>query len=126
MPDLPAHNPEQKATMQARLGARLKEARETLGITQEDAATAVGIPRTAIVSMERGTRNVSATELSVMASLYRRSVPWLLGEPSDAPVDGNALFRATASLSEADKKQVLRFAQFLSSAGTPPSTDQAL
>lgn len=126
MPDLPAQNPEEKAEMQAKIGARLKEARETLGITQEDAAAAVGIPRTAIVSMERGARNVSATELSTMASLYRRPVPWILGESTEAPTEGNALFRATASLSDTDKKQVLRFAQFLASAGSPPSPDQVL
>jgi transcriptional regulator with XRE-family HTH domain len=113
-----------KAAQQREIGARLREARETLGITQEDAASALGIPRTSITALEKGARAVAATELSRMATLYRRPVAWLLGDEDLAPAATSALFRATASLSDADKEQVLRFAQFLATAGAPPRSDR--
>jgi hypothetical protein len=67
--------------------------------------------------MEAGKRNVTALELRRLARLYRRDVAWILGEGSETleatTVDNQALFRATAHLSDEDKEQVLRFAQFL-------------
>ncbi|MHB8959588.1 MAG: helix-turn-helix domain-containing protein [Candidatus Limnocylindrales bacterium] len=101
------------------VGARLREAREVLGLTQEDVAGALGIPRTSVIAMEAGRRKVTGLELRRLGRLFRRPIDWLLGE-SDSPVhDVEALHRATAALSEEDKEQVLRFAQFLASAGSP-------
>lgn len=127
MPDQnqPAIDPPDKDAQQRGIGERLREARDTLGITQEDAASALRIPRTSIVSIEKGARNVTATELSAMSTLYRRSVPWILGQESSAIDKTTALFRATDALSETDKAQVLRFAQFLATAGSPPKHPEA-
>ncbi|MER7924102.1 helix-turn-helix domain-containing protein [Streptomyces sp. NPDC096057] len=112
---------EQQPTEQQQVGRRLRTARETLGLTQDDVASALGVPRTSVTAMESGQRNVTALELRRLARLYRRTVHWLLGEEEeDAAVD-NALYRATAELSENDKEQVLRFAQFLAAAGSPPN-----
>ncbi|WNV82887.1 helix-turn-helix domain-containing protein [Umezawaea sp. Da 62-37] len=108
-------------TEQQVVGKRLRTARETLGLTQDDVAGALGIPRTSVIAMEAGRRNVSALELRRLARLYRRNVQWLLGEEDDNAAVDSALFRATAELSEDDKEQVLRFAQFLASAGPPPA-----
>lgn len=105
---------------QSEIGRRVRIARETLGLTQEEAATALGMKRTSVTQMELGKRNITATELVQLAKLYRRSVEWLLGQEADAAVAATALFRATKSLSEHDKEQVLRFAQFLASAGPAP------
>lgn len=104
---------------QAALGARLKESREYIGLLQEDVATALGIPRTSVHALEAGKRKVTGLELRRLARLYRRPVGWLLGEED---VDLNAaepLFRAAAALSESDREQVLRFAEFLAAAGKP-------
>lgn len=102
------------------VASRIREARESLGLTQEEVSGALGIPRTSVHAMEAGKRGVSALEVRRLSRLYRRRVEWLLGE-DDAPVaaaaDG-ALYRATRDLSADDKDQVLRFAQFLAS-GTP-------
>ena len=99
------------------VGQRLRSARETLGLTQEDVASALGVQRTSVIAMEAGKRNVTALELRRLARLYRRDVAWILGEGSETleatTVDNQALFRATAHLSDEDKEQVLRFAQFL-------------
>src|SRR5258707_15866782 len=64
------------------LGARLREAREAAGLTQEQVAKLLGIPRPAISEMESETRNVSAGELKQLAACYKVSLPWLAGEPS--------------------------------------------
>lgn len=112
-PPVPAPVEEHKV-----LGARLREARETLGLVQADTAGALGIPRTSVAAMEGGTRKVTGLELRRLARLYRRPVDWLLGEDDDGHVDAvgaghEVLFRATEPLSEQDREQVLRFAQFL-------------
>lgn len=104
------------------VASRIREARESLGLTQEEVSSALGIPpRTSVHAMETGKRGVSALELRRLARLYRRRVEWLLGE-DDVPVaaaDG-ALYRATRELSAEDKDQVLRFAEFLASGAAPP------
>lgn len=105
------------------VGQRLRSARETLGLTQEDVAGALGIQRTSVIAMEAGKRNVSALELRRLARIYRRTVSWILGEEPDPELagDNGALYRATAELSEEDKEQVLRFAEFLAAAKTQGS-----
>ncbi|MEU0880138.1 helix-turn-helix domain-containing protein [Lentzea sp. NPDC005914] len=109
-------------TEQQVVGKRLRAARDTLGLTQDDVAGALGIPRTSVIAMEAGRRNVTALELRRLARLYRRNVQWLLGEEEDDVAVDSALYRATADLSDDDKEQVLRFAQFLAAAGPPPGT----
>ncbi len=103
---------------QQQLGSRLREAREYIGLLQEDAARALGIPRASVSALESGKRQVSSLELRRLARLYRRPVGWLLGE--DLEVDHSApLHRAAAALSDNDKDQLLRFAEFLAGAGRP-------
>jgi transcriptional regulator with XRE-family HTH domain len=94
--------------------ARLREARTFLGLSQQDVATALGIPRSSVSAMETGRRNVTGLELRRLARLYRRPVAWLLGE--DAELDLEVL-AATRGLAEQDRALVLRFAEFLASAG---------
>lgn len=100
------------------LGARLRQSREFLQLTQADVAQALGIQRTAIPAIETGSRKVSAVELQRLARLYRRPVTWLLGEVEPASDDEiQALYRVAQGLTETDRAQVLAFARFL--AGRP-------
>jgi transcriptional regulator with XRE-family HTH domain len=64
------------------LGKRLREARENCAITQEQAAQAIGAPRTAIVHVEAGRRIPSALELSDLAELYKKPIAYFLSESS--------------------------------------------
>jgi transcriptional regulator with XRE-family HTH domain len=105
------------------VGARLRDARLAIGLTQSDIAGALGISRPSIAAIEKGTRKVTGLELRRMARLYRCSVGWLLGDEDDAIAGTDTvLHRATAELSDDDKQQVLRFAQFLA-AQPPPIAD---
>lgn len=95
------------------VGARLREARLSIGLTQADVADALGLSRPTLAAVEKGTRKITGLELRRLARLYQRDVAWLLGEEeADIAVRG-ALHRATAELTDADKEQVLRFAEFL-------------
>jgi transcriptional regulator with XRE-family HTH domain len=95
------------------VGARLRDARLATGLTQAEVAEALGISRPTLAAVEKGTRKITGLELRRLARLYQRDVAWLLGEEDpDVAADG-ALHRATANLSDADKEQVLRFAEFL-------------
>lgn len=107
------------------IGSRLREAREYVGLLQDDVASALGIPRTSLSALEAGKRKVSGVELRRLARLYRRPVGWLLGEEDIEVGDADPLYRATAQLSEHDKEQVLRFAEFLAAAGRPGGTTRA-
>ncbi len=68
---------------QATIGRRLKEGRTNCGLTQEAAAEAIGLPRTAVVNIEAGKRAISTLELSKFAKLYHRPVTFFF-EADDA------------------------------------------
>ena len=107
----------------ASMGARLRQAREFLGISQEAVADALQVPRASVSAMETGRRKVSSLELRDLARLYKRPLDWFFnsaGDPVDDDETVGALFRATKSLNEDDKTQVLRFAEFLKGAGQAP------
>ena len=108
---------------QQKLGARLREAREYVGLIQADVARALDIPRASVSTIESGKRRVTSLELRRFARLYRRPVGWLLGEDTEIDL-AEPLFRATAALSENDKRQVLRFAEFLAGAGSPATPNR--
>jgi Zn-dependent peptidase ImmA (M78 family)/transcriptional regulator with XRE-family HTH domain len=62
------------------LGRQLRYARDKSGISQQAAAAALGIPRTAITNIESGARSVSTLELTKLAKLYRVPVNVLVEE----------------------------------------------
>jgi len=107
------------------LGERLRRSREYLGLSQGEVAEKLGVSRTAITQMEAGRRKVSTLELAKLARLYGQSYEYFLGEVPELVEDetSQALFRAARDLTDEDRQQVLRFAQFLRTAGTAPSPD---
>jgi transcriptional regulator with XRE-family HTH domain len=99
-----------------RLGERLREARKYLGLKQEEVATYLKLPRTALTDIENGQRRVEAIELTRLARLYRQSVAYLTGEDEVAsalPADVAHLARQAAALSEGDREELGRFAEYL-------------
>ena len=59
---------------QAELGRRLKEARESCGLTQDDTAREMSVSRATIAQIELGNRSVSGLELAKLAYLYARDI----------------------------------------------------
>lgn len=62
------------------LGGRLRTARDACGVSQQAAAEAIGVPRTAITQMEAGNRSVSTLELTRLAELYQRPISYFFGD----------------------------------------------
>jgi transcriptional regulator with XRE-family HTH domain len=109
----------------ASMGARLREAREFLGLSQEVVAEALGVPRASVSAMESGRRKVSSLELRDLARLYKRPIDFFYNdERGGETVEDEAtqaLYRATRNLTPDDKEQVVRFAEFLKGAGQAPA-----
>jgi transcriptional regulator with XRE-family HTH domain len=98
------------------LARRLRQAREYVGLSQEDVAMTLGITRPAVTNIEAGTRRVEALELKQLSALYCRPVEELLGHETTQEVSHTAfLARATQGLSESDLQELGRFAAFLKS-----------
>ena len=98
------------------LGARLREARDYLGLSQDEVAKYLEVPRTALSHIESGQRGIDALELQKLAQLYKRPVGYFTGvSQSDVglPEDVAHLARAAAGLSERDRQELSRFAEYL-------------
>lgn len=104
-----------------RLGEKLKEAREYVGFSQDEVATFLKVPRTAVTNMESGQRKVDALELKRLAELYRQPVSHFTSDEDDVgsalPPDVAHLARQAAKLSPKDREELGRFAEFLKSRG---------
>jgi transcriptional regulator with XRE-family HTH domain len=108
--------PESDEDARKAMGDRLREAREYLGFSQEEVATYLGVPRTALTGIEAGTRKVDALELKKLATLYKRTVAFFTGEEADEDdysEDVAHLARKASELSSEDRAELGRFADFL-------------
>lgn len=104
------------------LGERLRGAREYLQLSQDEVARLLGIPRAAVSLMESGQRKVEALELKKLAEVYQRPLNYFTGEalpPPDLPAEVEHLARKVAELSDQDRKELARFADFLKSRTVP-------
>lgn len=98
------------------LGERLRDCRKYLGLKQEEVASYLKIPRTALTDIENGQRRVEALELTRLARLYRQSVGYFTGEDEAAAgytPDIAHLARAASQLSATDREELGRFAEYL-------------
>lgn len=105
----------------AALAAKLKAAREYVGLSQEEVANMLKVPRSAISLLEKGDRRVDALELKQLARIYHRNVHYFTGttEASDLPEQVAHLARAASTLTPKDLEELTLFAQFLQSKAGP-------
>src|SRR5690348_8793076 len=98
-----------------RIAARLKEAREYLGLSQQDVAEKLQLPRTAISQIENGQRGVEALELKALAKVYQRPISFFTGEDPAvaASPEVDLLARQVKKLTPEDRETLLRYAEFL-------------
>jgi transcriptional regulator with XRE-family HTH domain len=96
------------------IAARLKEAREYLGLSQQEIADALKLPRSAISLIETAQRGVESTELKAFAQLYQRPIGYFTGEETQTlGGDVAMLAKQVAKLSEQDRDELLRFSEYL-------------
>jgi Zn-dependent peptidase ImmA (M78 family)/DNA-binding XRE family transcriptional regulator len=70
----------------AGLGARVAQARQRSGLTQDELARSTGLDRTAITKIETGARRVTALELARVAETLRERIEWFLSDTVPAVV----------------------------------------
>ncbi|MET4323807.1 helix-turn-helix transcriptional regulator [Bradyrhizobium sp. RT5a] len=114
-------NPASDEAERRHLGEKLRQAREYVGFSQDEVATFLKLPRTAVTNIEAGQRKVEALELKRLAELYRQPVGHFTGEgeaSASLPADVAHLARQAAKLSVKDREELGRFAEFLKTRGT--------
>lgn len=85
----------------ADLGARLKTARETSGLTQQDVSRMLDISRQKLIKVEQGAAPVDTVLLQKMADLYCYSIDFFFEEESELDnVQIKFAFRADEYLEE--------------------------
>lgn len=95
------------------IATKLKEAREYLGLSQQEVSDAVGLPRSAISLIESAQRRVDSMELKALATLYQRPIGFFTGEEMPMAADVALLAKQVSKLSAQDRGELLRFSEFL-------------
>lgn len=96
------------------LAERLREAREYVGLSQDETAAALGVSRTAVTLIESAGRKVEAVELGKLAKLYGQDIDCLLtGKSKEKDTHQAFLARATHGLSNSDMEELARFSDYL-------------
>ena len=83
---------------QVELGRRIRVARESCALTQQQVAERIGLSRSTIVQIEKGSRSVSSLELDQLAYLLGRDIRDLVAESFEERSPLAALFRAEADV----------------------------
>jgi len=101
------------------IGTKLREAREYLDLTQQEVSEVVGLPRSAISLIEQGQRRLETLELKQLAELYGRPISDFTGERIEKQADEiRVLMRKAEAMSEQDRREIVRFADWLLSRGS--------
>lgn len=94
-----------------KIAERLKEARSLAGLSQENTARILSIPRPAISEIEAGRRKVSAEEIIQFSKLYKVSTSWLLlkeeQEENEMDEQLKVAARELSKMNENDRKKLL-------------------
>ena len=91
------------------IGRRLREARDSAGLSQAELAKALGYESATAVSLiEAGERKFKIEDLQKAAELFHRDIGYFLGHDV-LKMDVKVALRADKDLSDEDKKAVLHF-----------------
>ena len=101
------------------IGTKLREAREYLDLTQKEVSDVLGVSRSAISLIEKGQRRLETLELKQLAELYGRPISDFTGERTERqPDEISLLMRKAEAMSEQDRREIVRFADWLLSRGS--------
>lgn len=99
-----------------KLGKRIREKRETLGLSQTELAISVNKSSPAYIAfIEAGERNVSSMDLMLIAKRLGTTVSELLGEEKGVKLEFVQALRSSKDISANDKKEIEKFYNFLKS-----------
>ncbi len=89
-----------------KIGEKLRKAREYLELTQEQVAKILGVGRDAIIRIEKGSRKITAEELSDFSRLYNVSMDDIVNDKI-IMTNEQVYARGFENLSEKDQKEIL-------------------
>lgn len=102
-----------RRSMDKTIGIRLKEARNNVGMYQEDAARSMEMSRPTLSAIEAGKRAVTAEEIKDFAGLYHVTTNWLLfgadQEEENRMQRLGAYYQLFMKLSGQEQKEVIQF-----------------
>lgn len=102
-----------RCSMDKTIGIRLKEARNNVGMYQEDAARSMEMSRPTLSAIEAGKRAVTAEEIKDFAGLYHVTTNWLLfgadQEEENRMQRLGAYYQLFMKLSGQEQKEVIQF-----------------
>lgn len=102
-----------RRSMDKTIGIRLKEARNNVGMYQEDAARSMEMSRPTLSAIEAGKRAVTAEEIKDFADLYHVTTNWLLfgadQEEENRMQKLGAYYQLFMKLSGQEQKEVIQF-----------------
>lgn len=102
-----------RRSMDKTIGIRLKEARNNVGMYQEDAARSMEMSRPTLSAIEAGKRAVTAEEIKDFAGLYHVTTNWLLfgadQEEENRMQKLGAYYQLLMKLSGQEQKEVIQF-----------------
>lgn len=102
-----------RRSMDKTIGIRLKEARNNVGMYQEDAARSMEMSRPTLSAIEAGKRAVTAEEIKDFAGLYHVTTNWLLfgadQEEENRMQKLGAYYQLFMKLSGQEQKEVIQF-----------------
>lgn len=112
------NEPKENVLDRSQLAQRLREARDYLGLSQEEVSRILKVPRSAISLIESGERKVDVLELKRFADLYKQPIEHFTGGSSKSSTEefkGEVahLARAASRLSVQDRAELMRFTEFL-------------
>lgn len=93
-------------------GEKLRAAREFLGLTQEQVASALNMTRNIIVNIENNNRTIKSDELYKFSKLYGISMEEIVAGDKSADISIPMFARCFESLSEKDKQEILNLIEF--------------
>lgn len=102
-----------RRSMDKTIGIRLKEARNNVGMYQENAARSMEMSRPTLSAIEAGKRAVTAEEIKDFAGLYHVTTNWLLfgadQEEENRMQRLGAYYQLFMKLSGQEQKEVIQF-----------------
>ncbi len=101
-----------------KIGNRLRQAREYLGLTQENVASILNVGRDAIIRIEKGNRKVDIQELLNFSKLYHISIDEITDQAPSQDYNEVSFARGFNSLSDQDKKEIIDLIKFKNSMKT--------
>lgn len=90
-----------------KIGEKLRQLREYMGLTQNQVASILEVGRDAIIRIEKGIRKIDIQELIKFSKLYSISIDELIKNETENQYKQEMFARGFGSLSEKDKKEIL-------------------